>query len=97
MILQGSPILDQPHKRALLIAVAGRTVLVFMEAIVSKRDTYKYHFKRGPKIVHSGITNDLERREQEHQRKWPRGHIKQVGRKTTEDAARKWEEGQKKA
>jgi predicted GIY-YIG superfamily endonuclease len=64
---------------------------------VSKRDTYKYHFKRGPKIVHSGITNDLERREQEHQRKWLRGHIKQVGRKTTEDAARKWEEGQKKA
>ena len=32
------------------------------------RDTYKYHFKKGNKIVHTGITNDLERREQEHKR-----------------------------
>ena len=58
----------------------------------NKRDTYKYQFKVGNKIVHGGITNDLERREQEHQQKWPSGHIKQVGRQTTEDAARKWEE-----
>ncbi len=28
-----------------------------------KRDTYKYEFKRGNKILHGGITNDLERRE----------------------------------
>ncbi len=61
------------------------------------RDTYKYHLKIGNKIVHSGITDDLERREQEHQRKWPKGHIKQVGHKTTEDAARDWEDDQKKA
>lgn len=61
------------------------------------RDTYKYHYKTGHKIVHSGITDDLERREQEHQQNWPSGHIKQVGRKTTEDAAREWEENQKKA
>ena len=27
------------------------------------RDTYKYHLKRGGKIVHRGITNDLNRRE----------------------------------
>ena len=60
--------------------------------MANKRDTYKYHFKIGNTIVHSGITNDLERREQEHQQKWPKGHIKQVGRKTTEEAARKWEE-----
>ena len=26
------------------------------------RNTYKYEFKRGNKVVHSGITNDLERR-----------------------------------
>jgi predicted GIY-YIG superfamily endonuclease len=51
----------------------------------------KYQFKEGNKIVHGGITNDLERREKEHQRKWPKGHIKQVGRRTTEEAARKWE------
>ena len=61
-------------------------------SIMSKeRDTYKYHYKIGNKIVHGGITNDLERREQEHQDKWPKGHIKQVGRRTTEEAARKWE------
>ena len=56
-----------------------------------KRDTYKYKFKVKNKIVHKGITDDLERRESEHQRKWPKGHIKQEGRKTTEEAARKWE------
>ena len=56
------------------------------------RDTSKYHFKIGNKIVHGGITNDLERREQEHQQKWPNGHIAQGGRRKTEEAARKWEE-----
>ncbi len=65
--------------------------------MAKRRDTYKYHFKIGNKIVHSGITDDLERREQEHQQKWAKGHIKQVGRKTSEDAAREWEEDQKKA
>ena len=55
------------------------------------RDTFKYQFKVGNKIVHGGITNDLERREVEHQEKWPGGHIKKVGVKTTEDAAREWE------
>jgi len=57
----------------------------------SKRDTAKYHFKVGNKIVHGGISKDLEQREAEHQQKWPKGHIKQVGKKTTQDAARKWE------
>jgi predicted GIY-YIG superfamily endonuclease len=55
------------------------------------RDTYKYYFKVGNKIVHGGITDDLERRGQEHQLKWPNGHIKQVGRRTTEEAGREWE------
>lgn len=59
---------------------------------MANRDTYKYVFKVGNKIVHGGITDDLERREQEHQQECPQGHIKQVGRKTTEEAARKWEE-----
>lgn len=57
-----------------------------------RRNTYKYNFKIGKKIVHSGITDDLERREQEHQQKWPKGHISQVGHRTTEEAAREWEE-----
>lgn len=55
------------------------------------RDHYKYHYKIGNNIVHGGITNDLERRENEHQQKWPKGHITQIGRRTTEDAARMWE------
>lgn len=63
----------------------------------AKRDTYKYHLKVGNRIVHSGITNDLERREQEHKQKYPNGHIFPVGNRTTEDAARAWEEEQKKA
>ncbi len=54
------------------------------------RETYKYQFKVGKKIVHGGITDDLERREQQHQGKWPKGRIKQVGNRTTEDAARMW-------
>lgn len=59
---------------------------------MAKRDTYKYVFKVGNKIVHGGKTNDLKRREGEHQQEFPKGHIKQVGRKTTEAAARKWED-----
>ena len=57
------------------------------------RDTYKYQYKIGNTIVHGGITDDLERREQEHRqhRGWGKGHIKQVGHRTTEEAARKWE------
>ena len=60
------------------------------------RDTYKYDFKVGNKIVHSGITNDLDRREQEHKQRWRSGHIVKVGRATTEEAARKWEETKQK-
>ena len=56
-----------------------------------RRNTYKYQFKVGNKIVHGGITNDLDRRESEHQQKWPGGHIRKVGYKTTEGAARRWE------
>lgn len=54
---------------------------------------YKYYFKIGNKIVHIGITKDLERREQEHRQRhgWGKGHIVQVGNRTTEDAARAWE------
>ena len=64
---------------------------------MTNRNWYKYHFKVGNKIVHSGITQDLERREKEHQQRWPSGHIVQVGHATTEEAAREWEETQRKA
>ena len=55
------------------------------------RNYYKYQQKIGNKIVHGGITTDLKRREEEHQQEWPKSHIKQVGIRTTEEAARKWE------
>jgi len=42
---------------------------------MSNRDTYKYHYKIGNKIIKSGITDDLDRREGEHQQDHPKGHI----------------------
>ena len=63
---------------------------------MSERDTYKYHFKKGNKILHTGITNDLDRREKEHQGDIAQdGHIKQVGNRTTRDGALDWEDGQR--
>ena len=59
------------------------------------RNTFKYHFKVGRKIVHTGITTDISRRECEHQKSgkhgWKKGHIFQVGYRTTREAAKKWE------
>lgn len=55
------------------------------------RDTYKYHLKDGRRVVHRGITNDLSRREQDHQAEYPRSKIRQVGRRTTREAALEWE------
>ena len=60
-----------------------------------RRETYKYHFKRGHKVMHTGITNDLERREQEHQRTFGSdGHMQKVGNATTLGSALKWEREQ---
>ncbi len=59
---------------------------------MANRDTYKYHMKIGNRIVHRGITNDLERREQEHNQKWSNAHISKVGIITTREAALKWEQ-----
>lgn len=58
---------------------------------MAERDTYKYQLKKGHKVVHRGITYDLDRREAEHQERFPDAEIKQVGRKTTRKAALKWE------
>ena len=58
---------------------------------MTNRNTYKYQVRVGRKIVHGGITNDLERREQEHQQEWPKAKLSQVRRRTTEKAAREWE------
>ncbi len=82
----------QAHLTGFSDSGQGGSVQLTEGRFVPKRyDTYKYQFKVGNKIVHGGITNDLERRENEHQQDHPKGRIKQVGRRTTEDAARKWE------
>ena len=62
----------------------------------SERSWYRYYYKVGNKIRHSGITQDLERREREHQQRWLGGHIVHVGNATTEEAAREWEETKQK-
>jgi predicted GIY-YIG superfamily endonuclease len=58
---------------------------------MAERDTRKYHLKQGHKVVHRGITYDLARREAEHQEDYPGSRIEQVGRRTTREAALKWE------
>jgi len=58
------------------------------------RNYFTYYFKDGRKIVHKGMTDNLERREQEHKQKWPSGHIVKVGRRKTEEGAKKWEKKQ---
>ena len=64
---------------------------------MANRNTYKYHLKRGNRIIRSGMTNDLDRREQEHQSEHGQDvHIYKVGRATTRDAARDWEKRQRK-
>ena len=58
---------------------------------MATRDTYKYHLMQGHKVVHRGITYDLNRREAEHQKDHPGSTIKQVGRRTDRDSALAWE------
>ena len=59
---------------------------------MKKRDTFKYQVRVGRKIVHGGITKDPERRQEEHRDEWPNAKLTTVGRRTTEEGARKWEE-----
>jgi len=55
------------------------------------RGTYKYQLKYGKRVVHRGITSDMNRREREHQADYPGSQIRQVGRRTTREAALAWE------
>ena len=65
--------------------------------MTDRRDTYKYYLIRRGKIVRAGITNDLERREREHQEKFGKNaRIVQQGRRTTREAALEWEDEQRK-
>ena len=75
-------VVKYPPKRGKLSkSKIERAVKEVLEArgvpIEPKRDTYKYHLKRGNQIIRSGITNDLDRREKEHQRNYGKEvHIK---------------------
>ena len=56
------------------------------------RNFIRYQVRNKRKIVHGGITErPLEERLAEHQQKWLKATIKQVGPKVTEETARKWE------
>ena len=58
---------------------------------MAEQDTYKYHLKKENKVVHRGVTNDLDRRQAEHQEQFPGAKIEQISRRTTRDAALRWE------
>ena len=58
---------------------------------MAEKDTYKYLLKKGGKIVHRGITNDLNRREAEHQKQFPGTKLQQEGHRVTRESALKWE------
>lgn len=57
-----------------------------------KRDTYKYTLKDGHTIKYVGITEDPERRIQEHAKSKQFGHMKIEGNKVGKVSAEKWEE-----
>ncbi len=58
---------------------------------MKKRVYYTYDFKVGNTTVHSGVTRDPARREQEHRQQWDNGRLVIIGRARTEESARKWE------
>ena len=60
------------------------------------RNWVRYDFKKGHKIIHSGITRHPERREEEHKNRFGGGKLYKVGPKVTEDTAREWEETKQK-
>ncbi|MBI4336454.1 MAG: hypothetical protein HY683_01295 [Chloroflexi bacterium] len=59
--------------------------------MAGRRNTFKYALRKGRRIVHRGITNDLARRQAEHRQRWPGAKMTKVGRQTTRGAALKWE------
>ena len=52
---------------------------------------YGYFFHSAGRVVWVGITQDLERREREHQERWPSGYIVKKFGPASEVAARAWE------
>ena len=61
--------------------------------MAKKRNTSRYTLREKAKIVGFGITNDLERREDEHREDGKRfTSMKQEGRRVTRESAEQWEE-----
>lgn len=59
---------------------------------MANRDTFKYELRRGNRVVYVGITNNLERRENEHRNEgMDFTSMTKVGHITTRDAAEAWE------
>lgn len=56
------------------------------------RDTFKYELKRGREVVYVGITNNPDRRLDEHSKSKEFTHMNIVGNRTTRDGAQRWEQ-----
>lgn len=60
---------------------------------MSARNNYRYELRDGHKLVYVGITDDPERREQEHREERQRfGSMNVVGPSVTRQSAEQWEE-----
>jgi predicted GIY-YIG superfamily endonuclease len=57
---------------------------------------YGYHYHVGNDKKHSGITTDPQRRQSEHQQRWPGGRMIVVIGPVSEQQARAWEAMQTK-
>ena len=57
---------------------------------------YSYHYYDSTGKRHSGITSDPQRRQAEHQTRWPGGKLQIAVGPTTEAKARAWEAQQTK-
>ena len=61
--------------------------------MAKKREYSRYHLKRGNKITYIGITNDPERREEQHRSEGKRfSHMRIIGPAVTKETAENWEE-----
>ena len=57
---------------------------------------YCYEYSVGLYVKHRGITTDPQRRQTEHQQRWPGGRLRVVWGPVTEVQARAWEATQTK-
>jgi predicted GIY-YIG superfamily endonuclease len=58
--------------------------------------TTKYRLVKKDKLLHTGITDDPEKREDQHQKQFPGSTLKPVDKPTSRDKALEWERTQPK-